>query len=277
MLTNFSISVFASSLVILNGNNISGTAPFGTFSLIESVFLHQWHLACVLDVVSITTSEPQLEHFKVILGDEISGEKFLISQSGYDYYIKGYDYTDSYVLIKDSGLAITDEDIEYAKEKIKNKINIYTLNGENFKIYNLRNALYNSTIDILWLKNFDYIEEKNNDLNIKNIKLERITEDQDYQFYNEDKKEKLILKNVIINGIETNEGYLKNLDEYVKQGNSFDLLIASLPNLYKITLVNAKGILTSNDQRIIDIGDFKIAFEHEYLEGYIVYYIYFFE
>ena len=181
------------------------------------------------------------------------------------------------MLIKDSGLAITDEDIEYAKEKIKNKINIYTLNGENFKIYNLRNALYNSTIDILWLKNFDYIEEKNNDLNIKNIKLERTTEDQDYQFYNEDKKEKLILKNVIINGIETNEGYLKNLDEYVKQGNSFDLLIASLPNLYKITLVNAKGILTSNDQRIIDIGDFKIAFEHEYLEGYIVYYIYFFE
>lgn len=218
-----------------------------------------------------------LEHFKVILGDEISGEKFLISQYGYDYYIKGYDFIDSYVLIKDSNLIITDEDILYAKEKIKNKINMYTLNGVNFKIYNLRDALYNSVIDILWLKKFDYIEEKNNDLNIKNIKLEKTTEDQDYQFYNEDKKEKLILKNVIINGIETNEGYLKNLDEYVKQGNSFDLLIASLPNLYKITLVNAKGILTSNDQRIIDIGDFKIAFEHEYLEGYIVYYIYFFE
>ncbi len=218
-----------------------------------------------------------LEHFKIILGDEISGEKFLISQSGYDYYIKGYDYTDSYVLIKDSDLAITDEDILYAKEKIKNKINMYTLNGENFKIYNLRNALYNSTIDILWLKNFDYIEEKNNDLNIKNIKFEKTTEEYDYQFYNEDKKEKLILKNVIINGIETNEGYLKNLDEYVNLGNSFDLLITSLPNLYKIILVNAKGILTDNDQRVIDIGDFKIAFEHEYLEGYIVYYIYFFE
>ena len=98
-----------------------------------------------------------LEHFKVILGDEISGEKFLINQSGYDYYIKGYDYTDSYVLIKDSNLIITDEDIEYAKEKIKNKVNMYTLNGVNFKIYNLRDSLYNTVIDILWLKNFDYI------------------------------------------------------------------------------------------------------------------------
>ena len=215
-----------------------------------------------------------IDHFKIILGDEISGRKFLISQYGYDYYIKGYDFTDSYVLIKDSDLPITDEDIKYANEKINAGSYIYTLNGIDFKIYYLRDALYNTVIDASWLKQFDYIEVETMDINIKDIKLEKSDDSQSYEFYNKDKEEKLVIKNITIQDIETNKGNLKNLEEYIQAGYSFDFFIAKLENLYHISLVKAKGILTNNEQRIIDVDDFKIAFEYEYLEGYIVYYIY---
>ena len=65
--TNFSIDSWASSFFILNGNTTSGTAPLGICWFKESVLRHQWHLAWVEDDVSITTSAPQLVHFKVTI------------------------------------------------------------------------------------------------------------------------------------------------------------------------------------------------------------------
>ena len=65
LFTNSCILRLASSFETLNGRITSGTAPLGICLLIESVFLHQWHLACVDEAVSTTTSAPQLSHFKV--------------------------------------------------------------------------------------------------------------------------------------------------------------------------------------------------------------------
>lgn len=210
-------------------------------------------------------------HFEIVVGDKVDSKSFLISSNGYDYYLNGYDVDSSYILLNESSKYIINEDISYAREKIKSKVFSFVKDGNNFKIYKLRNALYNYIIDASWLVKYDYIEIVKSEIEFNKFEIIKDFNHESIEYDDEVNKERLKIINLDIN-IELDS--INGIDEFIKNEYKIDYLINQIEKKYYLSLVSGNGKYTSNELRIYEVDNFSIGVEYGFVDNYLVYYVY---
>lgn len=213
-------------------------------------------------------------HFEVILGDEKNDKTFLISSDGYDYYLNGYDIDSSYVLINESINVITEDDLLYAREKIKSNIFSYEKDGIYFKVYKLRTALYNYIIDPSWLVKYDYIDISEIKLKFNKFEVVKDLNLNSIEFDDKVNKERLEVIKLNINIKLDDTGNINNVNEFINNGYKIDYLISQIEKNYNLSLVSGNGKYTSNELRVYDVDNYKIGVEYGILDDYLIYYVY---
>lgn len=215
-----------------------------------------------------------ISHFDIILGEKCNKKSFLISVDDLDYYLDGYNVENSFVVINENGKTIRAEDIKLAIEKIKSNIFSYKEDGNNFKIYKMKEALYNFVIDASWLKKYSYISTIETKGIFDKIEIEKKMNSKKEEFIDKENHQKLVLNQLDLS-IKMNDSPVSiNIQDFINRENKFDYLINRISKVYSLLMVNAKGKYTSNELRIYEINDYKIGIEYGFKDDYMIYYIY---
>lgn len=238
-------------------------------------------IICLISIVILLISLKNLKkssfiisHFDIILGEKCNKKSFLISVDDLDYYLDGYNVENSFVIINENGKTIRAEDIKIAIEKNKSNIFSYKEDDNNFKIYKMKEALYNFVIDASWLKKYSYISTIETKDIFDKIEIEKKMNSKKEEFIDKENHQKLVLNQLDLS-IKMNDSPVSiNIQDFINRENKFDYLINRISKVYSLLMVNAKGKYTSNELRIYEINDYKIGIEYGFKDDYMIYYIY---
>lgn len=220
--------------------------------------------------ISIST----IKHFEIILGEKCNKKSFLINVDDLDYYLDGYNVENSFVVINENGKTIREEDIKLAIEKIKSNIFSYKEDDNNFRIYKMKEALYNFVIDASWLKKYSYISTIETKGIVDNIEIEKKMNSKKEEFIDKVNHQKLVLNQLDVSLKMNDSPVFINIQDFINKEYKFDYLINRISKVYSLLMVNAKGKYTSNELRIYEINDYKIGIEYGFKDDYMIYYIY---
>lgn len=156
----------------------------------------------------------------------------------------------------------------------KSNIFSYEKDGINFKVYKLRNALYNYIIDPSWLIKYDYIDISEVKLKFNKFEVVKDLNLDSTEYVNEIDKQKLVMFKLNINFMLDDNGGINNLDNFVSNGYKIDYLINQIEKKYYLSLVSGNGKYTSNELRFYDVDNYNIGVEYGFVDDYLVYYVY---
>lgn len=228
----------------------------------------------LINLKNLKKSSSIISHFDIILGEKCNKKSFLISVDDLDYYLDGYNVENSFVIINENGKTIREEDIKLAIEKIKSNIFSYKEDDNNFRIYKMKEALYNFVIDASWLKKYSYISKIETKGIVDKIEIEKKMNSKKEEFIDKVNHQKLVLNQLDVSLKMNDSPVFINIQDFINKEYKFDYLINRISKVYSLLMVNAKGKYTSNELRIYEINDYKIGIEYGFKDDYMIYHIY---